>query len=704
MPKLKIDELNKIYDSAEEVDKEVFAEMRSNVLMIAGEHYNKKLQSSLYRLRGIQDMNEPQKLRLIKNHVYKIVRHYENSILSYAPDVTIRPQRDTEIQDQKAAELNQAVKEDAKHRYRLREKVREWVSDFVGVGEVAVKITYNKNGGDLIGYEEKLGPEGMPELSDTGEPQKDEDRPIFSGAFEFETIFAANLLRDPSAKKISDSKYLIVRKMVDKKLLENMFPEAKAKESSGQGKTDFVVFDSDKNQYERLKDQVLVREFYYRPSFEYPHGYFYFVTEEKILAEGELPFGKFPIVWAGFDKFTTAARARSIVKVIRPYQAEINRASSQLAMTQITVGDDKIIYSAGAKLAPGSLLPGVRGISYQGGLPPTVLPGRDGSQFLPYISAQISEMYSAAMLDEINMEKDTQMDPYGMLFRSLKDQQKFSQYSESFEQFLIDTYSLYLDLARKYLPDDYVVMAVGARERINIAEFRTTSPLSYSIIVEPQAETVETKLGRQLTLNQVLQYAGQQLTREDVGKVIRAMPYANAEEAFGDITLDYDNVKNDMLAMERGERPLITEFDNHEYIVGRLTARIKQQDFRYLAPEIQDIYMEKLEAHRQYIQQQQEAAIALKNEFIPVSGALIACDMYIPNPDDPTKPAKRVRVPYQALDWLIQKLEAQGLDLEKLETMNQGIVSQLSQQIIKGGAPSQAETAPPPQTSAIGVS
>ena len=43
MKPLKIEELNKLHDDAKSLDKESVAEMRSNILLISGEHYSKRL-------------------------------------------------------------------------------------------------------------------------------------------------------------------------------------------------------------------------------------------------------------------------------------------------------------------------------------------------------------------------------------------------------------------------------------------------------------------------------------------------------------------------------------------------------------------------------------------------------------------------------------------------------------------------------------
>ncbi len=65
-----------------------------------------------------------------------------------------------------------------------------------------------------------------------------------------------------------------------------------------------------------------------------------------------------------------------------------------------------------------------------------------------------------------------------------------------------------------------------------------------------------------------------------------------------------------------------------------------------------------------------------------MGGALIAADMYVPNKEDPSKLPKRVRIPYQALDWLIQQLENQGMNQQKLEGMNQATLAEMANNVL----------------------
>ncbi len=699
MKTLQIEELNRIYDEAETVDRDVFAEMRSNVLLMAGEHYKKDTGS--HPREGGTKSAQDVKLRLVKNHTHKIVRHYVTSVLSYAPGVAILPQMDTDLQDQKDAELNQAVWNQAKIDYRLKEKTRQWATDFCGPGEVAVKIFWDPEGGDLAGYNQLVDEEtGEPvfevdpsgALDQMGQPLQvpapDKDSPVFKGAFVFESIFAANLLREASKKSMRDKGAWIVRKMVPTKDLKERYKDdpEKLRAIVSSEKDEFIVFDSNRAAYGKEKGQTLLREYYWAKCHEYPEGYFCFSTSAGIIEEGPLPKGVFPIAWTGFDEFPQSPRGRSIIKVARPYIAEINRASSAMAMHQVTIGDDKIIYQAGTKLSQGTLLPGVRGLTYQG-REPTVLPGRDGGQYLNYIQAQVAELYSVVMLDEMSVEKNQTQDPLALLFRAASQNLKFSTYTEKFEQFLVDVCLIYLELAKFYLPDDAVIPAIGSRDQVNLEEFRKTTQLRYQIKVEPRADTMDQVMGKQIWAQNILQYAGKQLTRDDIGALMKEMPYGNFKETFDDFTIDRENAKNEMLALERGQWPYMGVHDNPEYMVKKLSARTRRPDFQFLSPEVQQLYTKRIEAYEQFAAEAQQKILAAQAEYIPTDGALVTCDIYLEDKENPENQAKRARVPQRALEWLIKQLEAQGASLESLEGLSQGGMAEIAQMLMNGQSP-----------------
>jgi hypothetical protein len=333
-------------------------------------------------------------------------------------------------------------------------KVISLAKDYVDLGEAAVKIFWNPFAGDFKGYEQAIDEvTGQPMLDEDGQPAADEMKPVFTGRLEIEKILPTNLFRESVATSMDESAFLGIRKMVpieDAKKFVGDDPD-KIKLLEPSSREEYMVFEPNLSDFQSLKGQVLFKEYYFRPCVQYPNGYFFITTTQGILFEGELPYGIFPIHYVGFDETQSSPRHRSIIKQLRPYQMEINRTASKIAEHQVT-SDDKILIQNGTKISSGGVLPGVRAIQYSGA-PPTVLEGRAGSQYVEYMNGQISEMYQVANLSDD--EKATPgVDPYGLLFRSVKEQKKFTINIEKFENFIKQIVTTHQRLAKKYIPDE----------------------------------------------------------------------------------------------------------------------------------------------------------------------------------------------------------------------------------------------------------
>lgn len=678
--KKEIKDLLEIYNESESCDKLNFSEMRTNIMLASGDHYNRQGDSSINRIRDSKNISPTAKIRLTKNHIGRISKIYVNSILSGSPNVTIAPANPKEIQHQKDAELNNSVLSWLKVENDIKKKTHLWAKDFVEVGEVFVELTWDDTQGKQIGWEpvvDSLGqPIPHPDILPDGTPNpmagqmQQSDIPVMSGKLCFDLHHGFDVLRHPGVKSMDESPYLIIRKMEKRSELLKKFafnPDAEKFIKDAKGDS-YKVFQSQTAGYKKTDDIVLVRKHYYRPCALYPKGYYYIYTEEGILDENELPFGIFPIEHEAFDEVTTAPRGKSIIKQLRPYQIEINRASSKIAETQVTIGDDKIIYFAGAKPTSGANQPGIRFLNVNSPQAPVVVPGRNGEQYVDYVQMQIAEMYQVADVAELDKDMNGQLDPYTLLFRSMKQKQKFSYYSEKFELFLVRVHKKALELFRKYASPAFMIPVVGKTEQVNIEAFKSSKDMCWNIKVEPMSDDIETKFGKQITLNHILQYVGTTLDKGELGKFLRLSPYLNTEQMFQDLTQDWDNLVNDRLALDRGELPPANPYDNHDYMIKGLTARMKQPDFKNLHPVAQRNYMMKLKEHEEIKKQQALEIQRAQAGLIPSGGYAVACDSYVPDPKNPES-TKRVRVPSEALEWLLKQLKIQGSAQEQIEML-----------------------------------
>lgn len=690
MKKLDHGELVRLYKAGEAADNHLYAEQRSNLLLVAGSHYARKGSRFWNRVRDDARLTEEQKIRLTINHIQRICKIYENNIISYAPGVAPVPKNQNELQDQKAAELNKAVWEDIKDRHRFNDKVREIVQDFIRVGEVAHKIYWDDTKGKMNGYEPMVDEMNQPVVDEAGQPVMDQTKPIFTGDFVFERIFGFNLFRAAEAKSMDESWFVGLRKMVNIDDLRARVGNDEEKQKLIQESSDetYIIFDSNGSGYDKAKNQCLLLEMYIRPSIKFPNGYYYIYTMQGVLWEGELPFGIFPIIYTGMDEVPTSPRSYSFIKQLRPIQGEINRAISQTATHQVTLGDDKLAVQAGTKIANGGLQPGVRVLSYSGQAP-VVIPGRTGDQYMPYIEKMVDQFYVIANLQEELQENPTNLDPYTMLFASIKQKKKYSVYTSKIEQYLIDWCSKTLELAKNYYTDANLIPAIGRAEIINIAEFKNTSPLFYAIRLEPGTEDMETRLGKQLTFNQILQYVGSNLDPKDIGKIIRTSPYANNELASEDMTMDFDAGTNMILSLDRGQMMEPSMYDDKKYLIKRLTNRTRKADYRFLAPQIQQMYEAVIQQLIDLDAQEQQAIQDAAQGFIPMSGMAVVCDIYVPDPNNSSK-TMRARVPYDSLTWLLKRLEEQGANQAAIMQQQQAVVAQAAQSLMQN-SPSQPQ-------------
>jgi hypothetical protein len=162
--------------------------------------------------------------------------------------------------------------------------------------------------------------------------------------------------------------------------------------------------------------------------------------------------------------------------------------------------------------------------------------------------------------------------------------------------------------------------------------------------------------------------------------MIRLSPFLNEEQMTSKLTQKWDNSVNDILALDRGQWRPPRKYDDHKYLIERLSSRMGQSDFEYLPQPIQQLYEMKLQAHE--VAQTQALIEIQKAEagFIPSGGYLVKCDFYIGDAANPTK-TKRVAIPSEALNWLIEKLKTQGTELVELAKDPQGVQQDMARMI-----------------------
>lgn len=663
-----IADVNRIFDEGKNALSSHFAELRSNILLDSGFHHNRK-----DRFRdGRNTRNRSKRPRMTKNHIQRINRHIENNILNANPGCGFFPRHERELSHQKAAELTDSVWQYQREKISEDQMRKELCHDFVVCGEAFLKVAWDANAGDFLGYEETK----RLELEDPD----DEDYEIkldakWSGKLVWERIFPFDVITDPSARSWDACRWVAIRKLIPLVELKAQyrFDPDKSKMLQEASITDtYQVFDGLTGRYTENKEHCLVVEMYVKPCMNYENGIYLYFTKEGILESGTLPTsadGKntsFPIRYVGYDQSNTSVRSFATTKQIKHLQMEINRASSAVVMESLILGHSTVLTQAGSKLSSAGIGNGMKTLTYSG-VKPDIIRGSNGDQYLAYIEQLTREMYELAQVPYREQDKATNAnDTMGLLFRSLKDKKSFSYYAEKFERFLTEATKLSVELCRIYMTEDELIPMVGSNERVNISEFKNDDPLCTIVKTRPRTDDFVSMMGKSIQVSQILQYAGSTLSASDVGVLARNLPFLNDEQIIEDSVLDYDLANNTILALDRGESPAMSDAEDHKYMIRRLTNRMKKPDFIILPPNVKQAYQDRLDQHNKFwISQQQEAAMATAG-FIPAGGGLIAADMYVTKDNGKQQ---RARFPAEALHWLATKLSNQGTQLSETEEL-----------------------------------
>lgn len=668
-----VQKLNEEFDKSSTAYHRINCEKRTNLNLYLGHHFL-KTSDELNRRLEKQGIDKSTRIRVTKNHIYKICEYITNSIISGGADHDVFPANESELQDQKAAELHRAVLSKWKADNNFKALTRSLARDYVVDGEIAVKVFWNPMLGETLSEEVAIDEE-------TG---KQTTNVVKAGDVEVERIFAWDLIIPENAKSMEQATWVGYQKMMPTKKLKEIAPEDKKDRIEDSSEKTFEIFDPTTGGYNHRKGMTLIREKFIKPCQKYPNGYFYMFNEDIVIHEGELPKGHpFPIRITGFTEVPTSPRSVSIIRQLRPLQVNVNYGASQQIITQMTLGQDKLIMLGGADLQYNGSHRGVEKYKTNSLQSPTVLPGRSGVQFVESMNSSISEMYNIANVPEMGQDKaSAQMDAQTALFRSIKDKQRFSIHTEKFIEFAQGLLEDVLRLKKLYMHPKDIVNVVGRPERVNVPEFKSAENIGYQIKVNEVDENETKIIGKHIELVSMLQYGGKGMTPEMVALVGRNMPFLNKEEIFQEALIDYDTYKNIVLALDRGEQVPVMPFDNTDYLLPKITSRMRKADFRFLDQAIQMNY-------QGFIQQLQQAKAAQiqqlklqQSQLIPTSGAMVPIQIYreVPKAEGGVK-YERVQVPYDALEDLVAKLEQQGVTLDPMKKMEQATQAEVAQML-----------------------
>ena len=643
--KYSLDLLDRYYKEAAENDSQAFREMRQCIRLHTGKHLSGGSDSAgPYESRA--NSNE---LKIVVNHIPRIAGVYLNEILSHAPDIFVTVKDEGDIRASRLAKMNKYVWEEHKKKSRLyEEKMRLEILNGIITGEIAVKLYWDNE----------------------------------KNWVKEEPILPFDLLRAPGITDIGDSPWYIHRKIYREEELRKMYGPQIGSALADEGSntienTDFLVFSTQDKEYSEFRG-VEIREFYLRPNSEHPRGYYVFFMRDRILEQGELPGGLFPIVIRRLQSSLMLPRGYSFIRTVTATQMEINRAMSQDANNMYHFGGDKIVTSARSALSVGESFHGTNHlkVSSYGPLKDSFLyvEGSGMPKYMDYVSNLIKQMdYQVNLQTKLEEKKDARSgDISFVLYSRIRDKERFATLGTNYEGYLKEKAESVLSLLRFYLgPNDFIPQG-HAEDKVLIEDFRNTSDLDYTFSVDVVSGSAEDVFSKQMLIQSTMQYLGKDfLSRTDIGMMMAHTSLANDKGFIANLTSDHDAVVNDMINIEKGIMPRITDTMNFKYKMEKITARTNRPDFQFLWPETQQMYEQFLQMCGQKMAEIQEEELRLEKNFIPMDGPVTKIDMLhnMPNAEGKVK-QERMTLPVKAVNWLVGVLAKQSQVKDQIQGLS----------------------------------
>jgi len=100
---------------------------------------------------------------------------------------------------------------------------------------------------------------------------------------------------------------------------------------------------------------------------------------------------------------------------------------------------------------------------------------------------------------------------------------------------------------------------------------------------------------------------------------------------------------------------------------------------------IQQNYQFVLQQHMDIMRAQKEAVTRENMGMIPAGGTLIGVDFYVPDPNNPER-TRRARIPYDAVEWLVKRLDEQAGILQLAEEIPEAAIATTQDPSMMGGS------------------
>lgn len=355
----------------------------------------------------------------------------------------------------------------------------------------------------------------------------------------------------------------------------------------------------------KVKNSVVVKEYWEIPSKKYPKGRHITIANGKLLQYEDNPYNRLPYFVFVHNMIPGRVHGSSNIEDLIPIQREYNKTRTQRRLNQTRTGNPRLNVEANSLLTeptnePGEILERKPNTAPPQWETPPAEPGHIQAE----LELQLRDFEDVSGIHEVSNGTAPTGIKSGVALNFLQEQDetKLGPIIHNVESTFTKWAQFVLVLMQQYYLEPRLIKIVGKNNQIETKEFQG-SDLKGNTDVKVIAGSA---MPKSIAARQdfVLNLWDRKVIT-DPQKALKLLEFGNIEEIYEDLSIDINQAKAEQKQWLKGDFSHDTrDFYNHDVHVSEHNKFRKSDDYEKLPPEVQQAADNHVLEHQTYIQQE----------------------------------------------------------------------------------------------------
>lgn len=338
----------------------------------------------------------------------------------------------------------------------------------------------------------------------------------------------------------------------------------------------------------KIKNGVIVKEYWEKKSKKYPKGRHITIANTKLLQYEDNPYNRFPYFLFPHNLVPGRVQGSSNIEDLIPVQKEFNKTRTQRRLNQNRTANQRMLVEANSLIdepteEPGEIIEYKRGHQKPMWETPPVEPGHIQAE----LELQLRDFEDISGIHEISNGTIPTGVKSGIAlsFLSEQDDTKFGPIIHNIESTYEKWAQFVLVLMQEYYIEPRMIKIVGKNNQVEVKEFQGSDLRGNKDVkvIAGSAMPKSAAARQDFVLNL---WNAKILT--DPQKALKLLEFGDIEEVFEDLSIDVNQAKAEQKQWLKGDFSHKTRnFYNHDIHVAEHNKFRKSDDYEKLPPQVQ---------------------------------------------------------------------------------------------------------------------